>query len=41
MKYIVGLGEVLWDVLPEGKNWVVHRLTSLFMPDSLEWIHWP
>ena len=34
-KYVVGLGEALWDVLPDGKNLVVHRQTSLIMPDSL------
>lgn len=41
MKYIVGLGEVLWDVLPEGKKLGGAPASSLFMPDSLEWIHWP
>ena len=30
---IVGLGEALWDVLPEG-NWVEHPQTSLITPVS-------
>ncbi len=21
---VVGIGEILWDMLPEGKNWEVH-----------------
>ncbi len=28
---IVGLGEALWDCLPEGKRLVVHRQTLLIM----------
>lgn len=28
-RMIVGLGEALWDVLPDGKNLVVRRQTSL------------
>lgn len=34
-KYVVGLGEALWDVLPDGKKLGGARRTSLTMPDSL------
>lgn len=30
-KFVVGIGEVLWDVLPEGKSWEALRLISLIM----------
>lgn len=33
-KYVVGLGEALWDILPDGKNWVALLPTSLSTPDS-------
>ena len=32
-RYVVGLGEALWDVLPEGKK-LVHLPTSHTMPDN-------
>lgn len=34
---VVGMGEALWDVLPEGRNWAGLRLISLIMYLSLVW----
>ena len=48
-RYVVGLGEALWDVLPEGKklggapkerNWVAPLPTLLIMQDNSVWKLW-
>lgn len=42
-RYIVGLGEALWDVLPEGKNWAapppISPTTQASFSDRKT--HWP
>lgn len=34
-KYVVGLGEALWDVLPMVENWAAPQPISPIMPASL------
>ena len=35
---VVGMGEALWDVLPDGKKQAVRPLTLHSTPDRLAWI---
>lgn len=34
---VVGMGEALWDVLPEGKNWVEHQPILPITYRSSDW----